>query len=215
MNEDALRRTLETGRTWFWSRSRQEYWCKGETSGDRQYVREALYDCDVDVLLFVVEQEGRGACHTGERSCFFRAFGERRHARPRLSPRMTERVRPSRDEFVALARDYTVVPVWREVLADLETPVSAFVKLGRRRARASCSSRSSTPSAGAGSRSSAAIRRSRSSRAGSTVEVRRRRRPPGVPTDRGALAALEALLAARTARRQLAELPPFHGGIVG
>ena len=75
MNEAALRRTLETGRMWYWSRSRQEYWCKGETSGDRQYVREALYDCDADVLLFKVEQEGRGACHTGERSCFFRAFG--------------------------------------------------------------------------------------------------------------------------------------------
>src|SRR5882757_4991563 len=75
MNEASLRRTLETGRMWYWSRSRQEYWCKGETSGDRQYVREALYDCDVDALLFVVEQEGRGACHTGERSCFFRAFG--------------------------------------------------------------------------------------------------------------------------------------------
>jgi phosphoribosyl-AMP cyclohydrolase/phosphoribosyl-ATP pyrophosphohydrolase/phosphoribosyl-AMP cyclohydrolase len=75
MNEAALRRTLETGRMWYWSRSRQEYWCKGETSGDRQYVRHAFYDCDVDALLFVVEQEGRGACHTGERSCFFRAFG--------------------------------------------------------------------------------------------------------------------------------------------
>jgi phosphoribosyl-AMP cyclohydrolase/phosphoribosyl-ATP pyrophosphohydrolase/phosphoribosyl-AMP cyclohydrolase len=75
MNEDALRRTLETGRMWYWSRSRQEYWCKGETSGDRQWVRDARYDCDVDVLLFVVEQEGRGACHTGEHSCFFRAFG--------------------------------------------------------------------------------------------------------------------------------------------
>ena len=75
MNEDALRRSLETGRMWYWSRSRQEYWCKGETSGDRQYVRDARYDCDVDVLLFVVEQEGRGACHTGEHTCFFRAFG--------------------------------------------------------------------------------------------------------------------------------------------
>ena len=75
MNDEALRRTLDTGRTWFWSRSRQEYWCKGETSGDRQWVRGAYYDCDVDVLLFSVEQEGRGACHTGERSCFFRAFG--------------------------------------------------------------------------------------------------------------------------------------------
>lgn len=75
MNAESLRRTLETGRTWFWSRSRQEFWCKGETSGDRQFVREAYYDCDGDALLFVVEQEGRGACHTGERSCFFRAFG--------------------------------------------------------------------------------------------------------------------------------------------
>src|SRR5262245_53913 len=75
MNRESLERTLATGRTWFWSRSRQEYWCKGETSGDRQFVREAFYDCDMDVLLFTVEQEGRGACHTGERSCFFRAFG--------------------------------------------------------------------------------------------------------------------------------------------
>jgi phosphoribosyl-AMP cyclohydrolase/phosphoribosyl-ATP pyrophosphohydrolase/phosphoribosyl-AMP cyclohydrolase len=75
MNPESLRRTLESGRTWFWSRSRQEYWCKGESSGDRQYVRRAAYDCDMDVLLFVVEQEGRGACHTGERSCFFRDFG--------------------------------------------------------------------------------------------------------------------------------------------
>ena len=72
----ALRQTLETGRTWFWSRSRQEYWCKGETSGDRQWVREAYYDCDGDTLLFVVDQEGKGACHTGERTCFFRSFAD-------------------------------------------------------------------------------------------------------------------------------------------
>ncbi len=75
MNEASLRKTLETGRTWFWSRSRQEYWCKGETSGDRQWVREAYYDCDGDTVLLVVEQEGRGACHTGERTCFHRSFG--------------------------------------------------------------------------------------------------------------------------------------------
>ncbi len=75
MNEESLRRSLETGRTWFWSRSRQEYWCKGETSGDRQHIRQAFYDCDGDTLLFVVEQEGAGACHTGNRSCFYRAFG--------------------------------------------------------------------------------------------------------------------------------------------
>ncbi len=74
MDDEALRRTLATGRTWFWSRSRQEHWCKGETSGDRQYVREASYDCDGDTLLIKVIQEGRGACHTGEHSCFFTSF---------------------------------------------------------------------------------------------------------------------------------------------
>src|SRR5881227_4260519 len=75
MNEATLERTLTEGRTVFWSRSRQEEWRKGDTSGDRQWVRAAYYDCDGDVLLFVVEQEGRGACHTGERTCFFRGFG--------------------------------------------------------------------------------------------------------------------------------------------
>ena len=70
MNEDTLRRTLSEGRTVFWSRSRQEVWAKGETSGDRQWVRDAFYDCDGDVLLFVVEQEGSGACHTGTPTCF-------------------------------------------------------------------------------------------------------------------------------------------------
>jgi phosphoribosyl-AMP cyclohydrolase len=75
MNEEALRRTLESGRSWFWSRSRREMWCKGETSGDRQWVREARYDCDGDTVLLLVEQEGRGACHTGERTCFYRSFG--------------------------------------------------------------------------------------------------------------------------------------------
>lgn len=71
MNEESLRRSIETGRTWFWSRSRQEYWCKGETSGNRQYIREMSYDCDADALLVKVKQVGP-ACHTGERSCFFR-----------------------------------------------------------------------------------------------------------------------------------------------
>jgi len=75
MTADTLRTSLAEGRTVFWSRSRQEVWRKGDTSGDRQYVRQVRYDCDGDVLLFTVEQEGKGACHTGERSCFFRAFG--------------------------------------------------------------------------------------------------------------------------------------------
>jgi phosphoribosyl-AMP cyclohydrolase/phosphoribosyl-ATP pyrophosphohydrolase/phosphoribosyl-AMP cyclohydrolase len=76
MNEATLRQSLEEGRTVFWSRSRQEVWRKGDTSGDRQFVRRASYDCDGDTLLFVVEQEGRGACHTGARTCFYRSFGE-------------------------------------------------------------------------------------------------------------------------------------------
>ncbi len=76
MNSESLKRSLSTGRTWFWSRSRQEYWCKGETSGDHQYIREASYDCDGDTLLFQVEQMGKGACHTGEYSCFFRSFSK-------------------------------------------------------------------------------------------------------------------------------------------
>ena len=75
MDREALRRTLETGRSWFYSRSRQEYWQKGETSGDRQYVREVRMDCDGDALVVLVDQHGRGACHTGERTCFFRTIG--------------------------------------------------------------------------------------------------------------------------------------------
>jgi phosphoribosyl-AMP cyclohydrolase/phosphoribosyl-ATP pyrophosphohydrolase/phosphoribosyl-AMP cyclohydrolase len=75
MNEESLRMTLAEGRMVYWSRSRQELWRKGDTSGDRQFVREAYYDCDADTLLFKVEQEGAGACHTGARTCFFRSFG--------------------------------------------------------------------------------------------------------------------------------------------
>jgi phosphoribosyl-AMP cyclohydrolase/phosphoribosyl-ATP pyrophosphohydrolase/phosphoribosyl-AMP cyclohydrolase len=75
MNAETLRLTFTEGRTVFWSRSRQEVWRKGDTSGDVQYVRRAYYDCDGDVLLFEVDQQGGGACHTGERSCFYRAFG--------------------------------------------------------------------------------------------------------------------------------------------
>jgi phosphoribosyl-ATP pyrophosphohydrolase/phosphoribosyl-AMP cyclohydrolase len=69
MNEEALARTQETGETWFWSRSRQELWHKGETSGNVQRVRELRWDCDNDTLLALVEPAGP-ACHTGERTCF-------------------------------------------------------------------------------------------------------------------------------------------------
>ena len=69
MDDEALHQTLTSGRTTFYSRSRQEYWVKGETSGHRQWVREVRLDCDGDTLLVKVEQEGP-ACHTGSRSCF-------------------------------------------------------------------------------------------------------------------------------------------------
>ena len=76
MNREALHITLSEGRMVYWSRSRQELWRKGDTSGDHQLVREAFFDCDGDTLLFKVEQVGGGACHTGERTCFFRSFGQ-------------------------------------------------------------------------------------------------------------------------------------------
>lgn len=69
MNAEAVRRTLEEGRVTFWSRSRQEYWRKGDTSGHAQFVRSVHHDCDADTLLIGVEQIG-AACHTGSRTCF-------------------------------------------------------------------------------------------------------------------------------------------------
>lgn len=75
MNQESLQKTLETGETWFWSRSRSQLWHKGETSGHLQKVRSLRYDCDSDCLLVTVEQIGDIACHTGERSCFHQVDG--------------------------------------------------------------------------------------------------------------------------------------------
>lgn len=74
MNRASLQKTLETGQTWFWSRSRQQLWPKGETSGHIQKVQAIRFDCDQDCLLVQVEQVGDVACHTGSRSCFFGGF---------------------------------------------------------------------------------------------------------------------------------------------
>jgi len=73
MNAESVKKTVDTGLTWFWSRSRQKFWQKGETSGHIQRVKDILYDCDQDTLLVKVDQTGP-ACHTGARSCFFRSF---------------------------------------------------------------------------------------------------------------------------------------------
>ncbi len=75
MNSDSIRDTIETGKTHFWSRSRQKYWMKGESSGNTQQVQDVAYDCDGDTLLIQVEQVG-AACHEGFKSCFFRSVKE-------------------------------------------------------------------------------------------------------------------------------------------
>lgn len=73
MNAESLQRTLDTKTTWFWSRSRQEFWNKGATSGNTQAVIDVRYDCDADTILVAVDAAGP-ACHTGERTCFYRAL---------------------------------------------------------------------------------------------------------------------------------------------
>jgi phosphoribosyl-ATP pyrophosphohydrolase/phosphoribosyl-AMP cyclohydrolase len=94
MNREALERTLESRETHFWSRSRNELWHKGETSGNIQRLRSLRYDCDADALLALVEPAGP-ACHTGERTCFYRTVGEpltaAHEALPALSRTLAER----------------------------------------------------------------------------------------------------------------------------
>jgi phosphoribosyl-AMP cyclohydrolase / phosphoribosyl-ATP pyrophosphohydrolase len=96
MNREALDRTISSGETHFWSRSRRELWHKGESSGNVQAVRSLRYDCDADALLALVEPAGP-ACHTGERSCFYRTVGEPavavHEALPALARTLTERQR--------------------------------------------------------------------------------------------------------------------------
>jgi len=75
MNLESVRRTLKLGKTCFWSRSRKEYWVKGMTSGHFQFIKSIFYDCDLDALLIKVRQVGV-ACHTGNRSCFFRRINK-------------------------------------------------------------------------------------------------------------------------------------------
>jgi phosphoribosyl-AMP cyclohydrolase len=78
MNQEAWHRTLATGRAHFWSRSRQKLWCKGETSGHIQEIREVYVDCDLDAVLLKVRQVGGAACHEGYRSCFYRKVASSR-----------------------------------------------------------------------------------------------------------------------------------------
>ena len=76
VSEESLKITMETGCSTYWSRSRQELWKKGETSGNVQIIKDILVDCDSDTIIFKIEQIGDVACHTGERSCFFRRISD-------------------------------------------------------------------------------------------------------------------------------------------
>ena len=94
MNEEALRRTVESGDAWYYSRSRNELWHKGETSGHFQHVRSIAVDCDADTILLTVDQIG-AACHTGHKSCFFRSMTEWEKAIPETCPSCPTSVRKS------------------------------------------------------------------------------------------------------------------------
>jgi phosphoribosyl-AMP cyclohydrolase len=87
MNRESLQKTIETGKTHFWSRSRQKFWMKGESSGHTQTVKDIAFDCDGDTLLIQVEQIG-AACHEGYRSCFFRSVGMGGGAETITEPRL-------------------------------------------------------------------------------------------------------------------------------
>jgi phosphoribosyl-AMP cyclohydrolase len=89
MNEEAIRRSVELGKTVFWSRSRQKYWVKGESSGNVQLIKDVSFDCDGDTLLFQVEQTG-AACHEGYKSCFFRSAKERGSTFEITEPRLID-----------------------------------------------------------------------------------------------------------------------------
>ena len=95
-NEEAVKKTLETGYAHYYSRSRKELWKKGETSGELQRVREVRVDCDEDALIYVIEQEKNRACHTGERNCFFRNIEGEKIDKPlpfEALPRLQEIIR--------------------------------------------------------------------------------------------------------------------------
>lgn len=112
MNGDSLAKTIETGTTWFWSRSRQQLWNKGETSGHTQRVKSIRYDCDADTLLVLAEQTGF-ACHTGERTCFYRTL---------------EGGQPTPAVFNALAELYELIEERRLEMPEGSYTTSLFAK---------------------------------------------------------------------------------------
>src|ERR1700710_2224951 len=104
MNAEALRKTIESGEAWYYSRSRKRLWKKGETSGHVQRVIELRTDCDQDALWLKVEQQGSGACHTGRRSCFYRAVPLKQTSANALEFRGAEKVCDQNDGYDKMKR---------------------------------------------------------------------------------------------------------------
>lgn len=112
MNRNSLQKTLETGYTWFYSRSRQSLWMKGETSGHVQKVKQVFYDCDEDTLLFLVKQEG-AACHSGHFSCFYRTWEGEETSDKVFAPEQTY---PRRSSSPAILYElYDVIRLRKEI----------------------------------------------------------------------------------------------------
>ncbi len=109
MNRQSLEKTLQTGLTWFWSRSRQQFWQKGETSGHIQQVQEIRYDCDADTLLIQVQQRGP-ACHTGARSCFFNRLD--------LEKTADEHVPPGKQSGAGIEEEEALLPWLTEIIQE-------------------------------------------------------------------------------------------------
>ncbi|WP_442602046.1 bifunctional phosphoribosyl-AMP cyclohydrolase/phosphoribosyl-ATP diphosphatase HisIE [Paenibacillus sp. KN14-4R] len=116
MNEESIKRTISSGETWFWSRSREELWHKGETSGNVQQVKEIRYDCDTDTLLVLVDPKGP-ACHTGQYSCFYRKV----ELEEQLGQSDQADVPTSRDRFAMLSSLESVI-----ASRDMERPVGSY-----------------------------------------------------------------------------------------
>ena len=207
MNDEALHRTLTTGRTTFWSRSRQAYWRKGDTSGHVQHVREVRLDCDGDTLLVLVDQSG-AACHTGATSCFDEDL------LTRLEPRNAGED-PALDlaTFRRLARDRRVIPVTRRLLADGETPIGLYRKLAA--GRPGTFLLESAEHGGAWSRWSFVGARSRATLTERNGAAHWVGEPPvGLPRDGDPLQAVRRTLEALHTER-VPGLPPLTSGLVG
>ena len=132
MDDEALHRTLTTGRATYFSRSRQDYWRKGDTSGHVQWVKEVRLDCDGDTVLVRVDQVGP-ACHTGAPHLLRRRAARGLPTRSGGCAVSTGAVAPTLEEFRVAGRDRRVIPVVRRLMADAETPVGLYRKLAQDR----------------------------------------------------------------------------------